>query len=43
METDVTPLTTFDGRVQTLRLRLEQLKAEREVQLPKPDVAELSK
>jgi hypothetical protein len=27
METDVTPLTTFDGRVQTLRPRLEQLKA----------------
>jgi muconolactone delta-isomerase len=35
METYVTPLTTFDGRVETLRPRLEQLKAGgREVQLP---------
>ena len=26
METTVTPLTTFDGRMQTVRARLEQLK-----------------
>ncbi len=28
METEVTPLTTFEGRAQTLRPRLEQLKAQ---------------
>jgi muconolactone delta-isomerase len=28
METDVTPLTTFDGRAETLRPRLEQLKSQ---------------
>ena len=28
METDVTPLTTFEGRALSLRPRLEQLKAE---------------
>lgn len=28
METDVTPLTTFEGRAQTLRPRLERLKAQ---------------
>ncbi len=28
METDVTPLTTFEGRAESLRPRLEQLKAE---------------
>lgn len=28
METDVTPLTTFEGRAQTLRPRLERLRAQ---------------
>jgi hypothetical protein len=28
METEVTPLTTFEGRAESLRPRLEQLKAE---------------
>jgi muconolactone delta-isomerase len=28
METEVTPLTTFEGRAQSLRPRLEQLKAQ---------------
>lgn len=28
METDVTPLTTFEGRAETLRPRLEQLRAQ---------------
>ena len=28
METEVTPLTTFEGRAETLRPRLEQLKAQ---------------
>jgi len=28
METDVTPLTTFEGRAETLRPRLERLKAQ---------------
>lgn len=30
METQVTPLTTFEGRAESLRPRLEQLKAQRQ-------------
>jgi len=28
METTITPLTTFDGRIQTVRARLAQLKTQ---------------